>query len=343
MRTFDGFMHGVNLGGWLSQYGEPSGRHFDTFITASDIAQIAALGLDHVRLPVDYSVVEDEAGNPLEAGYGYIDRCVRWCGENGLNLLLDLHRTFGYTFDPTVQDVDKEAFFRDPQMQARFFALWRRLAQRYGSNPRVAFDLLNEVVSPNVTEEWNGIAGRAVGIIREYAPDAWIVIGGVGYNHVTSVPLLRPPVDGRIVYNFHCYEPMAFTHQKAPWLAYMPKDRTMDYPISLAEYERLAAPLGIGTPLPAENRPAAFGPDFFDRLFAPAVRYAAANGAPLYCGEYGVIDQAPPEASLRWLRDITAVMDRYGVGRALWTYKNMDFGLNEAHYDAVRADMAKLL
>lgn len=341
MRTFEGFMHGVNLGGWLSQFRKASREHFDTFITAPDIAAIAELGLDHVRLPVDYNVLEDENGNPLEEGFGYIDKAVEWCGENGLNMVLDLHRTFGYTFDPSVRD--KETFFNDPQMQERFYSLWRRLAKRYGNNQRVAFELLNEVVSRNVAEKWNDIADHAVSVIREYAPSTWIVIGGVEFNHVNSVPMLHPPVDEHIVYNFHCYEPIAFTHQKARWLSNMPGDLTVNYPMDLADYERMGASIRVRVPLPKDKWPVAFGTEFFERMMAPAIEYAKEQNAPLYCGEYGVIDQAPVEDTLRWLQDITTVMNEYGIGRALWSYKNMDFGLNETHYDAVREEMARLL
>ena len=343
MRTFEGFQHGINLGGWLSQFRKASKQHFDTFITAPDLKVIAQLGLDHVRLPVDYEVLEDETGNPNEEGIAYVDSCVRWCEENGLNMLLDLHKTYGYSFDPKASIFDREVYFDDPAMQERFFALWTRLAKRYGKNPHVAFDLLNEVVSPAVAQKWNRIAAKAVSIVREYAPDTWILIGGVEYNHVNSVPLLDPPADDRIVYNFHCYEPLAFTHQKAPWTPNMPKDLDVAYPISIAEYERLAGPIGIEVPLPEDNRPEAFGPEFFERIFAPAIGYAEKQNAPLYCGEYGVIDQAPVEDSLRWIRDITSVLDKYGIGHALWSYKNMDFGLNEAHYDPIRAEMVKLL
>ena len=343
MRTFEGFQHGINLGGWLSQFRKASKQHFDTFITAPDLKAIAALGLDHVRLPVDYEVLEDEAGNPNEEGIAYVDSCVRWCEENGLNMLLDLHKTYGYSFDPKATIFDREVFFNDLHMQERFYSLWRRLAKRYGSNPRIAFDLLNEVVSPDVAQKWNSIAAQAVRIIREYAPNTWLLIGGVEYNHVTSVPLLDPPADDHIVYNFHCYEPLAFTHQKAPWTPNMPKDLDVAYPISVAEYESLAKPIGIEIPLPEESKPEMLGPELFERLFAPAIEYAAKQNAPLYCGEYGVIDQAPAEDSLRWLRDITSVLNKYSIGRALWSYKNMDFGLNEAHYDPIRAEMAKLL
>ena len=59
MRIFTGFQRGVNLGGWLSQCVATTEEHFDNFITGEDIRRIAALGLDHVRLPVDYNWIED--------------------------------------------------------------------------------------------------------------------------------------------------------------------------------------------------------------------------------------------------------------------------------------------
>ena len=52
---------GINLGGWISQYPAYDHRHFKAFITANDIKRIAGWGMDHVRLPVDYPLLEDDA------------------------------------------------------------------------------------------------------------------------------------------------------------------------------------------------------------------------------------------------------------------------------------------
>jgi hypothetical protein len=41
MRGMEGYMKGVNLGGWLSQFDAPTKEHFDTFITEEDIRRIA--------------------------------------------------------------------------------------------------------------------------------------------------------------------------------------------------------------------------------------------------------------------------------------------------------------
>lgn len=344
MRGFEGYKHGVNLGGWLSQADATTEEHFNTFITGADIARIAGMGLDHVRLPVDYNWIEDEDGNPIEAGYQHIDDCAGWCAANDLNLLIDLHKAFGYTFDPLDANADREIFFHDAALQERFIALWRRIAGRYASQGHVAFELLNEVVPATVVNAWNSIADRAIAAIREVAPTAWVVVGGVRYNNVRSVPLLATPPDGRVVYNFHCYEPMVFTHQKAYWVENMPKDLEVVYPDDLEKYQALSRQLSFDLAGAIAGQPVeALGLQFFEALFAPAIEAAGRNGAPLYCGEYGVIDQAPVDSAVRWLKDISAAFERHGIGRALWNYKCKDFGLVDAHYDGVREEIIRYL
>ena len=66
MKTWNGFEKGINLGGWLSQWDLTDREHLETFITEQDIQDIRAMGADHVRLPVDYSLIEEEDGTPKE-------------------------------------------------------------------------------------------------------------------------------------------------------------------------------------------------------------------------------------------------------------------------------------
>ena len=344
MRTFKGFMHGVNLGGWLSQANETTKEHYESFITEEDIKAIAKMGLDHVRLPVDYTLIETEEGEPIEEGYKYIDRAVAWCEAYGLNILIDMHNTYGYTFDPLAVGADREIFFRDEALQKRFYKMWDRLSSVYGSHKNTAFELLNEVISPDIAENWNDIIDQAIDVIRANAPHSWIVVGGVRYNNVTSVPLLRAPKDDRIVYNFHCYEPIVFTHQKAYWVEAMPKDRTVDYPLTAGELCTLSEGLPDELAQAIKHVDEELkGTDIFETLFVPAVEAAVTNDAPLYCGEYGVIDQAPSEAALRWMKDIRVVFEDHHIGRALWNYKQKDFGLIDPHYDAVREELIRCL
>ena len=98
MKKLAGYEHGVNLGGWLSQCDHTQDR-YDNFIKEADIEKIKSWGLDHVRVPVDYNLVEDKDGNYLPGGFERLHKTIEWCGKYGLNMVLDLHKTFGYSFD----------------------------------------------------------------------------------------------------------------------------------------------------------------------------------------------------------------------------------------------------
>lgn len=338
MRSFEGFRKGVNLGGWISQFARYDEEHFDSFITGDDIADIASLGFDHVRVPVDYNVLEDEEGNPKEKGFRYLENCREWCEKHDLNMLIDLHECFGYSFDPLKKDMDRRKFFYDDALQGRFMKLWEEIAQRFREYPdQVAFEPLNEVVLMEVADAWNDIVTKYVAMMRRIVPDSYLVIGGVCYNSVSTVPLLDFPLDERIVYNFHCYEPMIFTHQGAYWLEGMPSDYRIGYPRTLKEYRE------EGDKLEADVNGAVYtegireiGEGFFEDIFSPAIKKAEADNVPLYCGEYGAIDLAAGEDRLRWLKDIHAVFNKYGIGRALWNYKEKDFGMQDESFAAIR-------
>lgn len=344
MRVFEGFQHGVNFGGWLSQCVSYEKEHFETFIQEKDVEQVASWGLDHVRVPVDFDIIEDGKLNMKEEGLAYIDNCIAWCKKYGLHMILDLHKTYGYSFD-SLDHGDMEKFFYDEELQAHFIDLWRTLAKRYGKMTDVlAFELLNEVVMPTVADAWNDIIVKTCKAIREYAPDMYIIYGGVCYNSVSSVPMLVAPIDDKIVYNFHCYEPIIFTHQAAYWVDGMPDDFKMVYPASLEEYREKSS--GFSKELTSaiyQEDLTGVDPSFFEKLFVPATETATKMDVPLYCGEYGVIDRAPTADTVRWLKDIQSVFEKYHIGRALWNYKDKDYGLVDEHYADVRDEIVKLL
>ncbi|MBO5606557.1 MAG: hypothetical protein J5930_01535 [Treponema sp.] len=79
MKEFSGFKKGVNLGGWFSQCDYSKDR-LDNFITEDDFKKLSTWGIDHVRLPVDYNLLESEDGNSyLEEGFDRVSRAVGLC------------------------------------------------------------------------------------------------------------------------------------------------------------------------------------------------------------------------------------------------------------------------
>ena len=78
-----GFTHGIDLGGWFSQC-DYSDDTFNNFIKEKDIETIASWKLDHVRIPVDYNVLENKDGTFSEKGFGLIKNAVEMCIKHGL-------------------------------------------------------------------------------------------------------------------------------------------------------------------------------------------------------------------------------------------------------------------
>ena len=183
-------------------------------------------------------------------------------------------------------------------------------------------------------------------MMRKIVPDSWLVVGGVCYSSVISVPLLELPLDEKIVYNFHCYEPIIFTHQGAYWVENMPRDFRIGYPEKLEVYQEADRRVKLSDDLSGavfRKEISETGEGFFEDIFAPAIRKAEQDNVPLYCGEYGVIDLADNQDTLRWLKDIHAVMNRHRIGRALWNYKEKDFGFVGDKFAEIREEFIQVL
>lgn len=326
------FQNGINLGGWLSQYWGKGEEHFSSFITESDIAQIASWGLDHVRLPVDYPVIEapDAPGVPLEAGYAHIDDLFTWAEKHGLAVVLDVHEAPGFTFtnDLEADTAHKNVLFDSPEVQDRFVALWETIARRYaGVSVPVIFELLNEVTLP-VNDAWNPLAERLHAAIRAIAPAVPIMIGGTHNNAVRGLEGLVVVDDPHTVYTFHTYEPLLFTHQNAPWCVEAREwAQSPAYPGTLPRLREFLDANPQFAPLYADVVDRHLDRAYLEGIVAPAVEFSRRTSKPVYCGEFGVADWIEPGSRRRWLADFLSITREHGIGTALWTYKAMDFGV----------------
>ena len=312
MKCFEGYMKGINLGGWVSQCIHTK-EHYDSFVCENDIRELSTWGIDHLRLPIDYDLVETEDGEYKESGFDYIQNAIDWCGKYGLNLVLDLHKTFGYSFD---KGENESGFFDNEKYQERFYKLWEKFSHNYGGySDRVAFELLNEVTLKEYMPKWLEISDECIKRIRAIAPDVYILLGGYYNNSIEAVKDLPEPQDDKIIYNFHCYDPLIFTHQGAPWVDDMDVNFRMKFEDANA------------------------GVDFFEDFFKEALETAEKRNVALYCGEYGVIDRCDEAEGVKWYEVIHSMFKKYNIGHAAWSYKAMDFGLAER--PLIRAEVCK--
>ena len=329
MKEFRGFSHGINLGGWYSQ-SDYSEERYDDFIKKEDFEIIASWGLDHVRLPIDYNLFLDEKDDFIEEGMDRIKKAIAWAKDTGLNVILDLHKTKGFSFD----EGEKEAgFFENERYQELFYRIWEELTRRFAGEG-IAFDLLNEITDAAYMNRWNKIAQTCAERIRRINKDVYVMVGGYGNNRLEAISDIAVH-DDRLVYSFHCYSPLIFTHQGAYWIRGMDTAFRMDYDSSAADYMRYAKmylPEDNQDPLPMDK----MNEDYFRNRFRPYVALAKERNIPLYCGEYGVIDRARVDDAYEWISCINRVFDEYGISRAIWSYKEMDFGLLDKRYDELR-------
>lgn len=328
MRIFEGYQKGINLGGWLSQCCHTY-EHYNSFIVEDDIRALSEWNIDHIRVPVDYELFENSNGEFLPEGFGIIHQTAEWCRKYGLNMILDLHKTAGFSFDAGEKE---SGFFYSEELQERFYRLWVKLTEEFGQYKDImAFELLNEITEKEYGEIWNRIAAECIRRIRAVCPDVSILVGGYWNNSVIALKDIDIPIDDHIVYNFHCYEPLIFTHQGAQWIAGMPADFKMNFPETKENYSAAVDKLHLST-LELVNTLdiSCIDGQIFDKLFGKAAAIAEKYSVPLYCGEFGVIDSADSESTSAWYKAITDAFRKYSIGHAAWNYKKMDFGISDS-------------
>ena len=125
----------------------------------------------------------------------------------------------------------------------------------------------------------------------------------------------------------------------------MPNEFRVAYPHTAGEYTEIANKElnGVFNGIFRGMAPKTTGTDMIDFIFREAVSVAEKQNVPLYCGEYGVIHNAAPEHNLAWKKDMFDVFERHNIGRAVWNYKRMGFGIVDDHVKEVYEELVKVL
>jgi aryl-phospho-beta-D-glucosidase BglC (GH1 family) len=182
----------------------------DAWLTRDDIRLLKKAGFDHVRVAFNYRILtpEDHPDVWLPEGFDRLDSVVRWCREEGLWVVLDLHGAPGGQTGRNIDDGWGHPWlYESTASQDRTVALWRRLAERYrGETAVLGYDLLNEPL-PHGYEALNPrvepLYKRLVAAIREADPDHVIFLGGAQWN--TNFSVFGPPFAPNLAYTFHKY------------------------------------------------------------------------------------------------------------------------------------------
>jgi endoglucanase len=318
---------GTNISHWLSQ-SDRRGDDRAAWFTQQDVQFLADLGLDHVRIPIDECQLWDDLERPLNDGFDLLESALDWAEGAGLAVVVDLHILKNHFFNQS----NEPALFTDPEAANKFVRLWGQLSSRFGRRrtDAVAYELLNEPVATH-SSDWNRVASAAIAEIRSREANRTIVLGSNRWCSTKTLSELEVPDDDNLILTFHFYYPMLITHHQAWWCA----EGTMyngpiQYPGSPIAPENLDKVV-----MPGEQRFGALSLATLNKPFSRAdidaeinlaVEASRRTGRPLYCGEFGVINLAPPEVRKRWFSDVVAAFEEHNIGWCCWDYRG-DFGI----------------
>ncbi len=321
--TADGepvLLRGVGIGGWLNMENfitgfpatESSPRAglrralgqrraallldslLDSFFGRPDAEFIASLGMNCVRIPVNYRHWEDDArpGQIEPAGFARLDRAVDACAAAGLYTVIDLHAVPGaqnhhwHSDNPFHQPL----FWQHRQFQDRAIALWEAIASRYAGRPEVAgYNVLNEPAD----ESQSALADfyrRAVAAIR--AVDARHMVFLDGNRYAREFGGFGEPFENA-VYAVHQYPPPGAAD---------------------------------GGPYPGQTGGQHFDAAAVAAEFASMTAYMRERELPVWVGEFGPVYGAGAERDAQrrqLLADQIGVYAAAGAGWSLWTYKDI--------------------
>ncbi len=331
MKKIEGFSKGMGIGGWLTNYKRfnvipPERRmqitigdmeHFESYITEEDIAYIASLGMDHIRLGFDQIVVEESPFVYREKIVALLRDFVEWCRKYKLRPILNMHKAVGNYCDI----LEEKGLMQDETLQARFVALWEMLEDEFDGENDVAFELLNEVVNAKA-EEWNDVAEKAIMAIRAKNKERIIIVGGVEWNNPPALPKVKVYEDENIIYTFHCYAPHAFTHQQGVLKAgEMFYNRKMPYPCEDIERYRDHDKTVWGAKEVAYPKYERMDIAYLRDYLAPVRAFIAQNPDKiLWCGEFGTIRHAKLEWRENWMRDMITILKENDIPYCVWNY-----------------------
>ena len=329
MKTINGFTCGMGIGGWLTNYKRfnvlpdkwrwtltiGDFEHFESYITETDVKNIAKMGFDHVRVGFDQVVLEKEPFVYREEIFQLLENFVGWCRKYGLNIVFNLHKAVGNYCDIELT----ETLLESEALQERFVALWEKLEERFHADTGIAFELLNEVVDVD-PEIWNNLVEKTVKRLRALNPTRLLVVGGTSWNSVNKLDKMRVYDDENIIYTFHTYAPFEFTHQRgvlqAAPLFY---NRKMYYPGEIEpyrDYQRVV--YGAKNPYAQFEK---MNKEYIYSTFAPAKKWVDEHPDKiLWCGEFGTIRHADITSRENWMNDVISVLKEYDIPYCVWNY-----------------------
>jgi endoglucanase len=168
---------------------------------------------------------------------------------------------------------------------------------------------------------------RMLAAIRESNPTRIVYVTSNKWSSFHTVPDVELPADPNIALTIHNYEPIVFTHQRAPWVGFTDTLPPVTFPGTVPDVTGHTLPhyhqkLHAGDQLTVAQVEATFaGVSAWLAVHAPKIE--------VYVGEFGVFKSADADSTRRWIATVRSAAESRGWGWAIWDY-NDSFGVRKA-------------
>lgn len=157
----------------------------NTWIQASDLDNIAAMGMNFVRLPIGWRTLLNDDGTWKTNAFAKIDWLVSQAAQRNLYVLLDLHTLPGGDCPWEScgrQGLNPNEFWNNSTYQDWVNTIWQTMAARYAGNATVAgYDLMNEPLlsyneGTSEVSQKSAYYNRLYNTVRSVDPDHMIMM-----------------------------------------------------------------------------------------------------------------------------------------------------------------------
>ena len=312
-------MHkGINVSTWLCHNTTAkSGADAKGYFTQKELNQLAEMGFDHIRLPIDEKLLYKSGLIRDGDTFQMLHDVIGWCEEAGMSIALNFHipRAGKSSVSPASATAER----------AHIVNIWKDLSAEFGSYPYelVAYEIYNE---PNFSSDdlWNQFAAEMINAIRENEPERIIILAPNGDNSIAKLPLLAMPTDKKnIIVSVHFYQPAILTHYGVGALAGI--NVRLQYPGNI-----FPAGAQDGFTTEQKNTLKAYGGNFTlesqKTRLESLLNFAAYHKVRIRCGEYGCNDAYEKtfndrDIKVRYFQDVVKAFDELDIPHCLWGYK----------------------
>ena len=294
-------------------------RFLQHFFTEDDLRFIKSLGMNTVRIPLNYRHFESD-DRPFEyksEGFALLDKVIGWARAHQMYVILDLLAVQGWQSGdwPSDNPCQGAHLWGQKVFEDRLVAFWGEIARRYRDEPFVAgYDIMNEPDTKDV-DSLNRLYRRVTAAIRAIDTEHIIFLEGNRYARVFEG--FDAPFDANTVYSSHVYAAPGMDDGEYPGYVNATKQ---DWTLGI----------DIDKPVVSGQCPDEISVEFFDRErlereYLEQNTWVLEHGGPLYVGEFGCIfnDGKLNASRLRFMADMIDIMEKHGHHWSICTYKDI--------------------